>query len=81
MKTMLCRDLGGVCDEKLSAESWDDMVQVMTKHVMANHPEVAKEMEKMHAEDPTTWGSEMKPKWEAAPMDTDTVGLDSKNIT
>lgn len=65
MKTMTCRELGGACDEHLSADSWPDMVQVMTKHVMENHPEVAKEMETMHAEDPEKWGKEMKPKWEA----------------
>ena len=29
MKTMTCRELGGACDQKLSAETWDDMVQTM----------------------------------------------------
>ncbi len=43
------------------------MVQVMTKHVMEKHPDVAKQMEKMHNEDPKKWGKEMKPKWDAAP--------------
>jgi hypothetical protein len=43
------------------------MVQVMTKHVMEKHPDVSKEMEKMHNADPKRWGSEMKPKWDAAP--------------
>ena len=78
---MRCSDLGGVCNEKLSAESWDDIVSAMSKHVIASHPDLAKDMEKMHAEDPHKWGSEMKPKWEATPLDPDTVGLDSKNIT
>jgi predicted small metal-binding protein len=67
MKTLTCRDLGGPCDQELSAETWDDMVQTMTKHVMENHPETAKEMEEMHNEDPEKWGKEMKPKWDAAP--------------
>ena len=40
---MTCRELGGKCDQKLSAGSWDEMVQVMTKHVMKTHPDVAKE--------------------------------------
>jgi hypothetical protein len=57
----------GKCDQKLSAESWDEMVQVMTKHVMDKHPDVAKEMETMHKQDPQKWGQEMKPKWDAAP--------------
>ncbi|MCY0853304.1 hypothetical protein [Cupriavidus sp. D39] len=67
MKTMTCRELGGKCDEKLSASSWDEMVNVMTKHVLEKHPDVAKMMEKMHNEDPTKWGKEMRPKWDAAP--------------
>ena len=67
MKTMTCKELGGTCDKKLSAGSWDEMVTTMTKHVMANHPDVAKQMEKMHKEDPKKWGKETKPKWDAAP--------------
>jgi predicted small metal-binding protein len=67
MKTMRCKDLGGVCDEPLSADSWDEIVQVMTKHVMQNHPDLAKKMEQMHNEDPHKWGKETKPKWDAAP--------------
>jgi len=67
MKTMTCRDLGGPCDQELTASSWGEMVQTMTKHVMDNHPETAKEMEQMHNDDPEKWGKEMKPKWDAAP--------------
>lgn len=66
MKTMTCRELGGKCDQKLSAASWDEMVQAMSKHVMEKHPDVAKEMEQMHKADPKKWGREMKPKWDAA---------------
>ena len=68
MKTLACKDLGGTCETKLSASSWDDMVQTMTKHVMENHPDVAKQMETMHNEDPQKWGRETKPKWDAAPQ-------------
>ena len=67
MKTMTCSELGGPCEQKLTADSWDEMVQKMTAHVMAEHPETAKEMEQMHNGDPEAWGKEMKPKWEAAP--------------
>jgi predicted small metal-binding protein len=66
MKTLTCRELGGTCDQKLSANSWDEMVQKMTKHVMEKQPDVAKEMEKMHNEDPKKWGREMKPKFDNA---------------
>jgi len=67
MKTMTCKQLGGPCDEKLSADSWDEMVQAMVKHVSANHPETAEAMKKMHDADPKKWGQETKPKWDAAP--------------
>ena len=67
MKTMTCRELGGPCDRQLSANSWDEMVQVITKHVTENHPATAKQMENMHKADPKKWGREMKPKWEAKP--------------
>ena len=69
MKTMTCRELGGSCDQELSAETWGDMVKTMTAHVMENHPDVAEKMKKMHEADPEKWGKEMKPKWDAAPED------------
>jgi hypothetical protein len=69
MKTMTCKQLGGKCDQKLSAATWDDIVKAMTKHVMEKHPDVAKEMEQMYKEDPKKWGSEMKPKWDATAED------------
>jgi predicted small metal-binding protein len=67
MKTLTCKEPGGKCDQKLSAGTWNELVQAMTKHVMDKHPDVAKEMEKMHQEDPKKWGREIKPKWDAAP--------------
>lgn len=67
MKTMTCRSLGGPCDQNLSAASWDEIVQAMTKHVMEKHPDTARAMEQMHNEDPKKWGRETKPKWEATP--------------
>lgn len=45
----------------------EEMVSTMTKHVIANHPDVATEIEEMHSEDPKRWGRETKPNWESAP--------------
>jgi hypothetical protein len=42
------------------------MVKAMVKHVTEKRPDVAKEMEKMHNEDPKRWGRETKPKWDVA---------------
>lgn len=67
MKSMTCRELGGPCDQKLTATTWDEMVKTMTRHVMDKHPQTAKEMEEMHHEDPKKWGREMKPKWAMKP--------------
>ena len=66
MKTLTCRQLGGACDQPISAESWDDMVQKMTAHVIEKHPDVAARMKAMHDSDPKQWGRENKPKWDAA---------------
>ena len=51
MKTMTCKELGGTCNEKLSAETWDGMLKATTKHVMEKHPYVAKAMEAMDKEE------------------------------
>ena len=68
---MTCNQLGGPCDAQLTAKSWGDMVGLMTKHVMENHPDTAKEMEKMHNEHPEKWGKEVKSKWDATDPDSD----------
>jgi predicted small metal-binding protein len=73
MKTMKCKELGGVCDHEMTASSWDEIVKLMYKHVMENHPELANEMEAQHEKDPHAWGNEMKPKWDAAPEVSVTV--------
>lgn len=44
-----------------------EMVKAMTKHVMEKHPDLAKTIQRMHDTDPKKWGSEVRPKWEAAP--------------
>ena len=33
MKTMTCKELGGTCDQPISARSWDDMVCLVTTHI------------------------------------------------
>jgi hypothetical protein len=66
VKTLTCKQLGGTCDQQLSANTWNDMVQVMTKHVMEKHPDVAKRMKEMHDKDPKQWAAETKPKWDQA---------------
>jgi hypothetical protein len=45
------------------------MVGLMVKHVTEKHPNVAKQMGRMHNENSKKWGRETKPKWEATPED------------
>lgn len=65
MKTMTCKELGGPCDQRLSAGSWDEMVRAMTAHVLKEHPQTARDMQRMHEQDPKKWGSEMRPRWDS----------------
>jgi hypothetical protein len=65
---MTCKQLGGNCQQKLSAFTWDAMLKVMTKRVMEKHPkDLAKKLGRIQKEDPEKWAREMKPKWDAAP--------------
>ena len=67
MKTLTCRQLGGACDAQIAADSWAEMAKLMTQHVTANHPEVAKAMEEIYRTDPERWSKEHKAQWERAP--------------
>ncbi len=60
MKTMTCKELGGTCNAKLRASSWDEMAHTMTNHVMNRHPDVAKKMVEMYEADLKQWGREME---------------------
>jgi hypothetical protein len=42
MKSVTCRELGGPCDERLSAATWDEMVTYMPRHVIEKHPDTAR---------------------------------------
>lgn len=64
---MTCRDFEGPCDTKLSAKSWDEMMNAVTKHAKENHPDIAKRMEMMSKEESEKWWEGMKMKWDAAP--------------
>jgi predicted small metal-binding protein len=55
-----CRDLGGPCDQELTAQTWDEMVKAMTAH-MAKHPDTGMAKHKMHNDDPWKWARATKP--------------------
>jgi predicted small metal-binding protein len=65
---MTCADLGGYCSKKLSAYTWNAMVEVIAKHATDKHAkELARELEKMHFKSAEQWAATLKPKWDAAP--------------
>ena len=80
MKTMTCKQLGGVCDQKLSAESWNEMVGLMVKHVTASHPDLAKQMEQMHNQDPQRWGERPSPSGKPLRKTSSSLGSDSTQL-
>lgn len=49
----------GECDEKFTITTWGDIGASMTSHVM----------ERQHKSDPKKWHEEMRPKWDATPLD------------
>ncbi|MDQ7059873.1 MAG: hypothetical protein Q9M43_01535 [Sulfurimonas sp.] len=54
MKTMTCKQLGGACDEKFQAETFEDMVGLSKRHGMemflaedAAHLKIMKEVQEL----------------------------------
>ncbi|MBV9886660.1 MAG: DUF1059 domain-containing protein, partial [Acidobacteria bacterium] len=43
MKTLTCKEVGGTCDQRISANSWNEFVQKLAAHVAEKHPDVAKQ--------------------------------------
>jgi predicted small metal-binding protein len=68
MKTMTCKQLGGTCDTKISAETSADMAQKMTAHVMSAHPDVAQKFSTMNESQHEDWEKEFHKNWDAAPV-------------
>jgi hypothetical protein len=60
--------LGGTCNEKLAAKTWDGMVKAMTKNVVEKAPGCRKGDGGNARRGFVEIGREMKPKWEAGPQ-------------
>ena len=69
MKTINCRDMGGMCDEPISASTKDEMMANGMKHLEAAHPEMAETVKTMPADDPmmVEWAKKFDETWEKAP--------------
>lgn len=53
--------------QEIDGSSWDEMVKTMTANVMKEHPQTAKDMQRMHEQDPKKWGREVRPGWDSKP--------------
>lgn len=67
MKTMKCSDMGGPCDEKISANSWEEMKARGMKHLGRAHPEMAEQMKSWNPTDVEKWEAVAKAKFDALP--------------
>jgi hypothetical protein len=78
MKTMTCKQLGGACDQKLSANTFDEIAMLVSKHAreQVQQGEVA-HIEAMNAmrsamtspEAMSTWMAEKRKAFDALPED------------
>lgn len=69
MKTMTCRQMGGMCDTKVNGASVDEMIGNGMKHVEAAHPEMAASIKSMPKDAPLMieWQEKFMKEWAATP--------------
>jgi len=72
MKTITCREMGGMCDEPITAATKDEMLAKGMAHLEAAHPEMAETVKTMPKEDPmmVEWAAKFDATWDAAPEQT-----------
>ncbi|HWB33785.1 MAG TPA: DUF1059 domain-containing protein [Candidatus Paceibacterota bacterium] len=71
MKTMTCAQMGGMCEEKMSANTPEEMMDKGMQHLEAAHPEMAANVKAMPKDDPkmVEWNNKFMADWAAAPED------------
>ena len=69
MKTITCKQMGGMCDTALSANTYDEMMSVGMKHLEQAHPEMAASVKSMPKDDPkmVQWEKDFKKTWAETP--------------
>ena len=70
-KTFTCRELGGVCDEKFTGDSFMEIMGKGSAHMMADsaHKESIMDMERQTGENQEQWMARMQKEFEARPSD------------
>lgn len=69
MKSMTCAQMGGMCDEMMSAATPEEMMGKGMAHLEVAHPEMAASIKAMPKDDPqmTQWNEKFMRDWAAAP--------------
>ena len=73
MKTMTCRQMGGMCDESIQAANMEEMMNKGMAHLEVAHPEMAASVKAMPKDDPkmVEWSEKFKADFEALPEDAE----------
>jgi hypothetical protein len=68
-KTFTCRELGGICDEKFSGDTFMEIMQKGAGHMMSDdaHKEAIMSMEKNTGENKEQWMERMQKEFDAKP--------------
>ena len=71
MKTMTCAQMGGMCDEAVSAETMEEMMGKGMAHLEVAHPEMAATIKAMPHDDPkmVEWSEKFQKDWADKPED------------
>lgn len=69
MKTMTCREMGGMCDTQMSANTMDEMIATGMAHLEVAHPEMYASVNSMGQDHPAIveWSQKFKADWDALP--------------
>ena len=69
MKTMTCKQMGGMCDKPITAANKDEMLTKGMEHLSESHPEMAADVNAMPKDHPmmVEWGKKFDEEWEQTP--------------
>lgn len=66
---MTCKQMGGMCDEAITASTSDEMMGKGMTHLEAAHPEMAATVKAMAKDDPKMieWSTKFAADWASTP--------------
>jgi hypothetical protein len=69
MKTMTCSQMGGMCDQAITAATPEEMISLGMEHLKVSHPEMIASIESMPADHPlmVEWKKKFDEEWEKTP--------------